>query len=470
MSRHSAFLLMVALALTACTSDIEPLTPAQRQAVAEYVSKVAPTPEYPLDANFGGEVELLGVDVDRERWHPGKTIRVTCHWHAVRDPGKGTALFTQVVDENGRTLNQDGNSTLRWLYGPDRWRAGQYVRDVQQLHLPEDWTGTSARVYVGLSREGTRLPLAGDPDADGRMLAATIPTTKAGLEVRRALGVPEINVVQAKAPPRLDGLLDDAVWSFAQVTPAFVETRQGGPAAFRAFAKLLWDRRYLYVGVEVEDALLLSSHTEHDAHLWEQDCVELMIDPDGDGKPYFEIQVSPRGVLFDTRYDARRVPKPFGHVGWQSRARAAVSPRGTLDDDIADAGYAVEIAIPWQAFSRRPPAIGDTWRANLYVMDATREGQRAAAWSPLGVGDFHVPRRFGILAFEGTPDDMVGPTEPKQISSERMPAAVDRREALDRGVREKMIRKQAINRRNPDEPPPRMPSGAEDLESGEASH
>lgn len=73
-------------------------------------------------------------------------------------------------------------------------------------------------------------------------------------------------------------------------------------------------------------------------------------------------------------------------------------------------------AIPWHAFSSinrpaSPPAIGDTWRANLYVMDLTRDRQQAAAWSPLGIGDFHVPGRFGILSFEG-PDEMVGQSKP----------------------------------------------------------
>jgi hypothetical protein len=218
--------------------------------------------------------------------------------------------------------------------------------------------------------------------------------------------VPTLAVVQTKRPPSLDGSLDDPIWSFANTTRAFVETRKGGIAPIQASAKLLWDRRYLYVGVDVHDALLRASHTERDAHLWEQDCVELMIDPDGDGKNYFEIQVSPRGVVFDTRYDARRVPQPFGHTDWDSHIRVGVSQDGTLDDKEADAGYTVEVAIPWQAFSLggkpvAPPAIGDEWRANLYVMDLIEDRQQAAAWSSLGIGDFHVPRRFGILAFEG---------------------------------------------------------------------
>ena len=225
--------------------------------------------------------------------------------------------------------------------------------------------------------------------------------------------VPRLAVVQARHAPKLDGFLTDPVWTSAHTSAPFVETRSGGKAPLAASAKLLWDRRYLYVAVDVSDTLLRASDREHDDHLWEQDCVELMIDPDGDGRNYFEIQVSPRGVVFDTRYDARRVPKPFGHTDWDSKARAATSLRGAIDDPEPDAGYTIEMAIPWQAFSSKnrpasPPAIGDTWRANLYVMDLTRDRQQAAAWSPLGIGDFHLPARFGILSFEGPRDKMVG--------------------------------------------------------------
>ncbi|MGB8224225.1 MAG: carbohydrate-binding family 9-like protein [Polyangiales bacterium] len=222
----------------------------------------------------------------------------------------------------------------------------------------------------------------------------------------RMPSLPVLAVARATRPPMLDGLLDDPDWSAAHSTGAFVETRNGGPAPVQTSAKLLWDDRNLYVGVDVNDTLLRSSHTQRDDHLWEQDCVEVMIDPDGDGKSYFEIQVSPRALVFDTRYEARRVPKPFGHVDWDGKIRVGVSVRGTLDDDEHDDGYTIEMAIPWQAFSldgkpEASPAIGDQWRANFYVMDLLADRQQAAAWSPLGIGDFHVPSRFGILAFEG---------------------------------------------------------------------
>ena len=161
--------------------------------------------------------------------------------------------------------------------------------------------------------------------------------------------LPTLPVVRTKRAPHLDGKLDDPEWSFAQSTGAFVHTVHGGVAPVEANAKLLWNARYLYVAVDVRDDDLRATGTQPDSRVWEQDCVELMIGPNGDR--YFEVQVSPRGVVFDTRYDARRQPRPFGHVDWSSRALTAVSRRGELDDGVADAGYSVELAIPWQAFS-----------------------------------------------------------------------------------------------------------------------
>jgi hypothetical protein len=433
LSTRAALLAHMVFAATACTGDIEALTPAQREAVAAYVTSEPPSPQNRIDAQLGRRVKLLGYDLDRVRWRPGETMRVTWYWEVMAPPGKGWSLFTHIENaRSGHVLRQNGNGTLRWLYGPEHWLAGQYVRDVQDLHLPEDWRGDAAVLYVGLSREGERMPVSGSAEhADGRVRAAVVPTPTERLSDRSRRALPRVSVVRAPEPPRLDGSLLDPVWKAAQRTRPFVETKNGGPAAFEASAKLLWDVRYLYLGIEVQDALLIANETDHDGHLWEQDCVEVMIDPDGDGRGYFEIQVSPRGVVFDTRYDARRVPKPFGRVDWESKTRVGVSVRGELDDEIADAGYTVEIAIPWQAFSvdggpSSAPAVGEQWRANLYVMDLGPEHQRAAAWSPLGISDFHVPHRFGILVFEGPSEEMKGSSEPLKIPAGRVPASFRR--------------------------------------------
>jgi hypothetical protein len=129
-----------------------------------------------------------------------------------------------------------------------------------------------------------------------------------------------------------------------------------------------------------------------------------------------------------------------------------VSVRGELDDREPDAGYTVEIAIPWQAFrpsegKRIPPTPGDVWRANLYVMDRGWERQRAVAWVPVGVRDFHVPKRFGILAFVGPPEDMMRESEPSTMPPGRMPALQQRMPRAAPDLSKTLIEKQQTRRR-----------------------
>jgi hypothetical protein len=219
--------------------------------------------------------------------------------------------------------------------------------------------------------------------------------------------IPSYRAPFVSEPPVIDGRLDDAAWRQAPQTDAFVNTMNGAPADPHTKARLAWDDTHLYVAFDVEDDYLKCDLSGHDPHLWEQDTVEIMVDPGGDGRNYFELQLSPTNQVFDTRYDSRRVPQPFGHTGWNSGMRGVALTRGTPNDDEADDGYVAEMAIPWTAFAHgnppaSPPQAGETWRIALYVLDARPGGgQGGVGWSPPLVGDFHVPERFGQVTFQG---------------------------------------------------------------------
>lgn len=219
--------------------------------------------------------------------------------------------------------------------------------------------------------------------------------------------VPVYRAPLASAPPEIDGQLDEPAWRDAPRTEVFVNTMSGAPADPRTTARITWDEANLYVAFDVEDGFLKSDLSGHDPHLWEQDTVEIMVDPGGDGRNYFELQLAPTGEIFDTRYDRRRVPQPFGHTRWDSGMRGATEVRGAVNDDEADEGYVAEMAIPWTAFAHgdppaAPPQPGEEWRIALYVLDARADGnQGGVGWSPPLVGDFHVPERFGRVVFEG---------------------------------------------------------------------
>jgi hypothetical protein len=218
--------------------------------------------------------------------------------------------------------------------------------------------------------------------------------------------IPTLRAPAATGALSLDGRLDEPCWERAAETELFVDPLTGEAGAPRARARVTWNDEALWVGFDVEDDFLHCSFQGHDAHLWEQDAVELMIDPDGDGRSYVELQVSPTNLAFDTWFDARRTPPPFGHASWSSGLRSSVHVRGVVNDEVADQGYTVEIAIPWSAFAAigtpaPRPRPGDTWRIAMYVLDARPGGgQNGVGWSPPLVGDFHVPDRFGRVVFE----------------------------------------------------------------------
>ncbi len=215
--------------------------------------------------------------------------------------------------------------------------------------------------------------------------------------------IPEAQATHFTTPPTLDGDLGE--WASVPRTEAFVDTMNGAPGSPEAFARFAWDAQYLYVAFEIDDPLLVSHGEHRDDHLWEDDCAELMIDPDGDGLGYTELQISPREVVFDSWFDSRRQPQPFGHVEWSSGLEARVVTRGVVNDHEADEGYVVETRIPWSAFAIGPhpitsaPHAGDTWRIALYALDVREDGQWGAGWSAPLEGDFHVPERFGRVIF-----------------------------------------------------------------------
>jgi hypothetical protein len=132
-----------------------------------------------------------------------------------------------------------------------------------------------------------------------------------------------------------------------------------------------------------------------------------MLDPEGDGdnRDYYEIQVSPQGLVFDSQFDGYNQPRvlpdgPFGHQEWRAELKLAVTLQGTLDDPSdLDEGYVVELALPFNALSKakkRAPTAGDEWRVNVYVM----QDNGGVSWSPiLGEGNFHRASRFGRLSF-----------------------------------------------------------------------
>ena len=459
--KHVIIGIVGAVALVSgCVERSQELSEAEREQLSQFVTTERPSPAHELDVQFENKVELIGYDLEPATWTPGQPGTVTWYWHAKRPLEEGWSLFTHVADatDNNR-MNSDGESVVRRLYQPGRWKAGEFIRDEQRITLPEDWASPRATLYVGVWNGPHRLQVTQGPnDGDNRARAVSIPVNASATPQPAEPALPTVRATKTTDAIDVDGQLNEAAWQSAMATPRLVDTMTGGAAEPNATVKLLWDEQNLYVAFEVADDFLKTEFDERDDHLWEQDTVEVMVDPEGDGRNYFEMQVSPMGIVFDTRYDTRRQPQPFGHVDWNSNLRAGVSRRGTPNDDEADQGYTVEAAIPWAAFAAgeppaQRPAAGATWRMNFFVMDTREEGQRAVSWSPPRVGDFHTLNRFGrVVFFDPAAQGAAAPgaEQPLQPRLAIPPAAVDR-------LRQNVELRRDVMRRDLERPAPGEP-------------
>ncbi|MBC7287858.1 MAG: carbohydrate-binding family 9-like protein, partial [Armatimonadetes bacterium] len=209
----------------------------------------------------------------------------------------------------------------------------------------------------------------------------------------------------------VDGRLDEPVW---QRLPAIqlhkVINGEGSPDQ-PTEVKAAWDGRYLYVAFTCKDTDAWATMKNRDDHLWEEEVVEVFVDPDGDGTQYKEFEVNPLGTVVDLNIARPAHGDLAGALAWNSDGwQTAVRVAGTADNrNDTDQGWVCEMAIPLAdiAAPRSLPRPGDTWRVNFYRIDRPNKtdpnaGVEFSAWSAVLKG-YHEPERFGFLTFAADP-------------------------------------------------------------------
>jgi hypothetical protein len=282
----------------------------------------------------------------------------------------------------------------------DRWQVGTLLRQEAELEVPKDMRTSEGAVWVAIEQGKRRLPIAerGRTDLRQRLRLADV-----AVNWKAPIDPPTYPIHRAKGPIAVDGRLDEPDWQTAPSSGDFVRADGRAVSEDRTRAKLLWDDLNLYVAFEVEDRDLFTTFTTHDQPLYEQEVVELYLDPDGDGRTYHELQVSPANVTFDVYYPECREEMD---LRWESGMVTAVRPDGTLNrSDDEDRGWTVELAIPLASLKnapRLPPQPGDRWRGNLYRLDKRGKAHKqnmGSSWSPTFIGDYHTPTRWGTFEF-----------------------------------------------------------------------
>ena len=156
--------------------------------------------------------------------------------------------------------------------------------------------------------------------------------------------------------------------------------------------KVAWDATDLRVLFHAADTHIWATMTERDAPLYEEEVVEVFLDPVGDLESYFEIEMNPLNTVLDLVLRKNR----SGYVkdtAWQCEGlRTAVHQ--------SEGAWTAELAIPFRALTSVKPTTGTRWRVNFFRIDRPPNRKRKlSAWSPTRGGTFHRPERFGVLEF-----------------------------------------------------------------------
>lgn len=255
--------------------------------------------------------------------------------------------------------------------------------------------------------------------------------------------IPRYTARKITKGPRIDGQLNEEVWTTAARSSRFVDLIHGTPTYMDTRVAVLWDEDYLYVGYWIEEPDVRATLTERDAPIYRDNDAELFI-AGRDG--YYEFEINAYATIYEVlffwedsfqRYNYDKLPafdrtrpgaRPFDGVGFRSHPRGkrigfwnwdypglqkAVHVDGTLNDDRdRDRGWTVELALPWSGLEdlvraegkNLPPKNGDVWRMdfsrfNTHKQPPPSNDSGGWAWSSHGVWDSHVPECFTYIEF-----------------------------------------------------------------------
>ncbi len=370
---------------------------AQMRAVGVKTVEKLPPVTFSSGATWANQtVTYLGAQVEPTNARPGQEVTVRHFFQSTQAAPKGFRFFAHLVDADSLQQLANVDHEIQQGAAPlGTWPPGAIVEDVHRFVLPAG--AHRLQVMIGFWNDTGRLPVDTQGLSDGAARVRGPSFTGSAQD-----DLKEYQAKRVAKAPKIDGVLDDAVWKDVPVE-ILVTSFDGQKTRAKTTFQIAYDDENLYVAFDCEDADVWGTFRKKDDPIYTEDAVEVFFDADGDGRTYNELQVSPHNVNFDASFVARRSDLDAAKR-WESGMQSAVFIRGTLDDDKADEGWSAELRIPIKSLTavpHVPPQPGDVWRFNAYRLEhfVRRENIEGQAFSPLFVGDFHALNRFARLRF-----------------------------------------------------------------------
>ncbi|MCG9128044.1 BamA/TamA family outer membrane protein [Candidatus Poribacteria bacterium] len=112
----------------------------------------------------------------------------------------------------------------------------------------------------------------------------------------------DISLPKTSIRPIIDGDLSEKAWFYAtQLTP-FLSHDGNEIEDAQTDVSLMYDDKFLYVGAKIyfaDDIIPRVSQTQLDSPIWEDECIEIVLDMNPQTQKYHHIVINPIGAVFD---------------------------------------------------------------------------------------------------------------------------------------------------------------------------
>jgi Domain of unknown function (DUF5916)/Carbohydrate family 9 binding domain-like len=235
--------------------------------------------------------------------------------------------------------------------------------------------------------------------------------------------LPDLQARHAAVPPKLDGILDDAVWS-GDALPmdkwVSYNPMRGEPALQRTSVWVAYDEKAIYVAFRCYDTdpdKIRTTIARRD-NAWNDDWVAVSLDSSRTGQVAYHMFVNPSGVQMDALNSGSNGEDTAPDWVWQSA--------GKIDNE----GYVVEMRLPLESIRFRSGT--DVRMGIMFFRRISRLGV-SWSWPEMAPGQWvfetHVPVMFSELRqprlFEVIPSATFSRNQTR-ITSNAWPDAINR--------------------------------------------
>jgi len=130
---------------------------------------------YSEEYALGGQIRLLGYDVEGTKVEAGQSLRLTLYWRAEQQMDRSWKVFTHLLDGRSQIWGQWDSVPMGGTYPTLGWWVGEVVPDEYEIPIRSDAPPGHYRLEVGMydPETGNRLAVvdaAGIPQQDDRIL------------------------------------------------------------------------------------------------------------------------------------------------------------------------------------------------------------------------------------------------------------------------------------------------------------